>query len=96
MAPRQKTASEIWRLEYDRHFNSTSGGRLHRDHANLCIRVVQIMAGESSEIFYSCLARWVGGRDPMNKRMRKGCLNKVRCNVRRNVAKEVTFLIHLQ
>jgi hypothetical protein len=54
------------------------------------------MPCELSEIFCSYLAGRVGGRDPMNKRMRKGSLNEAWFNVRRNVAKGVLFLIHLQ
>jgi hypothetical protein len=57
--------------------------------------MVQIMTGKSSEIICSCLRR-VGGRDPMNQRIRKGGLNKAWCKVRRNVAKGVVFLIHLR
>ena len=95
MAPRQKTASEIWRLEHDRHFNSTGGARFHSDHTNMCIGVVQIVTGKSSKIFCSYLGGRVGGRDPMNERIRKGGLNKVWSNVRRNVAKGVMSLIHL-
>ncbi len=56
-------------------------------HTNLCIRVID----QSSEIFCSQL---VGGRDPVNDRMRKG-LNRVWCNMLGNVAKMVT-LIHLR
>ena len=89
--------SEIRCLEYDRHFNSTSGASFHSDHTNLCIGVVQIMTGESLEIICPCLRR-VGGRDPMNKRIRKGSLSKAWCKVRsrRNVAKGVVFLIRLR
>jgi hypothetical protein len=58
--------------------------------------MVQIMTDESSEIFCSCLGGRVGGRDSMNKWMKEGGLNKAWCNVRRNVAKGVMFLIHLQ
>jgi hypothetical protein len=60
----------------------------------MCLGVVQITTGESSEIFCPCL---VGGRDPVNKRMRKGSLNnlKARCIMLRNVAKWVTFYIDL-
>ena len=55
----KKTAPEnIVGLEYDHHFNPTSGPRFHADHANLCSRVVQITTGELSEIFCSSL---VGG-----------------------------------
>jgi hypothetical protein len=53
--------------------------------------MVQIMTDESSEIFCSCLRGRVGGRDTMNKWMRKGGLNKAWCDVRRNVAKGVMF-----
>ena len=95
-APRKMTASEIRSLEYDCHFNSTSGASFRSDHSDLCIGVVQIMTGKASEIFCSSLGDWVGGRDSMDKRMRKGCLNKAWCNVRRNVTKRVMFLIHLQ
>ena len=54
------------------------------------------MTGELSEIFCSCLAGRLGGKDPMNKWMRKGGLNKAWCNVWRNIAKGVMFLIHLK
>ena len=54
------------------------------------------MIGESPEIFCSCMEGPVGGRGPMNKRVRKGGLNKTWCIVLRNVAKGVVFLIHLQ
>jgi hypothetical protein len=37
----------------------------------------------------------VGVRNPVNKRVRKGSLNKVRGNTLRNVAKGVTFYIDL-
>ena len=89
-------ASEIRRLEYDRHLNSTSSASFHTDHTDLCIGMVQIMPGELSEIFCSCLGRPVGGRDPMDKRTRKCGLNKARCNVRMSVSKGVMFLVHLQ
>jgi hypothetical protein len=96
-APRRKIASEIGRLEYDRHFNSTSGASFHSDHTNLGIGMMQIMTGESSKIFYSCLAGRGRGRDPVNKRrMRKVGLDKARCNVRRNVGNGIMFLIYLQ
>ena len=88
--------SEIRCLEYDRHFNPTSGASFHSDHINLCIGMVQIVTGESSEIFYSCLGGQGGGRDPMDKRMRKGDLDKAWCIVRKNVAKGVMLLIDLQ
>jgi hypothetical protein len=58
--------------------------------------VVQITTGESSEIFCSC---WVGGGDlVMNKRLRKGGLNKVRCIILRSVAEaeRVAFWIDLR
>jgi hypothetical protein len=58
--------------------------------------MVQIMTSELSEVFCSYLGAWVGGRGPMNKRMRKGGLNEAWCNVRRNIVKGVIFLIHLQ
>jgi hypothetical protein len=58
--------------------------------------MVQIMTNESSKIVCSCLAGRVGGGDPMNKRVRKGGLNKAWCIMRRNVAKVVMFLIQLQ
>ena len=92
------TVSEIRRLEYDRHFNSASGASFHSDHTNLCIGMVQIMTSESSKIFYTCLGRrpGFGGRGPMNKRVRRGGLDKAWCVVRRNVAKGAVLLIHLQ
>lgn len=95
---RKKNTSEIRCLEYDRHFNSTSGTSFHSDHTNLCIGVVEIMTGESPEISYSCLGGRGGGRGPMSKlkRMRQGGLDKAWCKVRGNVAKGVImFLIHL-
>jgi hypothetical protein len=95
MGPGKKTASEIRRLEYDCHFNLASSASFHSDHSNLCIGMVQIMTGEPSEIVCSCLRR-VWGRDPMNKRIRKGGLNKAWCKVRRNLTKGVVFLIHLR
>lgn len=79
------------RLEYDHHFESTGRARFHADHTDLCIGVVQISNGESPEIFCSCL---VGGRDPVNKWMRKGRLNRARCIMLKNVT-EVTFYIDL-
>jgi hypothetical protein len=88
--------SEIRRLEYDRHFDSTSGASFHSDHTNLCIRMVQIMTSESPEIFCSCMEGPVGGRGPMNKRARNCGPNKTWCFVLRNVAKGVVFLIQLQ
>jgi hypothetical protein len=93
-APRQKSGSEnIMRLEYDHHFKSTGRARFHTDHTNLCLGVVQITTGESSEIFCSCL---VGSRDPVNKRMRKGSLNTARCIMLRNVVVWVTLYIDLR
>jgi hypothetical protein len=89
-------SENITRLEHDHHFKTTSGTRFHTDHAHLCIGVVQITTGESSEIFCSC---WIGGGDPvMNKRMRKGRLNKVRCIILRSVAEAegVAFWIYLR
>ena len=70
--------------ECDHYFISTRGARFHADHINLCIGVVKITTGESSEIFRSCL---VGNRDPP----RKGGLNWVLCIMLRNVAEGVTF-----
>jgi hypothetical protein len=90
-APGIKTASKVRRLEYDRHFNSTSGASFHSDHPNLCVGMVQIMTSKLSEIVCSC-SRRVGSRDPM----RKGGVNKIWCNIRRNVTKGVMFFIHLQ
>jgi hypothetical protein len=49
--------------------------------------------GQSSEVLGSML---VGGRDPVNKWIGKGGLRRARCNVLRKVAKNVTFLVHLQ
>jgi hypothetical protein len=82
-------ASEnIIRLQYDHHLDSTSRAYFYGDHTNLCVGVVQITIGESSEIFCSSL---VGGRDPVNKRMRKGSMNKARWIVLRDVSEGVTF-----
>jgi hypothetical protein len=80
-------SEDIMRLEYDHHFISTSSAGFHADHPNLCIRVVQIMTGESSEIFCSSL---VGRRDPLNKGTGEGGVNRVRCIILRNVAEGVT------
>jgi hypothetical protein len=74
--------------EDDHYFKSTHGARFHADHINLCVGVLQITTGELSQVFCSCLG---GGRDPVDKRMRKGGLNRVRCIMLRNVAKGVTF-----
>ena len=93
MTPRQNTASEIRRLEYDHHFNSTSSTGFHGGHTDLCIRVVQIMSGKSSETFCSCLGGRTGDRDLVNKWMRKGGLNRTWCNVTRDVANGVMYLI---
>ena len=77
------------RLEYNHHFEPTRGTRFHADHTYLCIGVMQITNGESSEIFCSS---WVGGRNPV----RKGGLNKTWCVMLRNVAEGDRFWIHLQ
>ena len=58
--------------------------------------MVQITAGEFSEIFRTRLGEWVGGGDPVNKRMKEGGLNMAWCNVRSNVTKGVMILIRLQ
>ncbi len=57
--------------------------------------MVETMTGKLSEIFCSCLTGWVEGRDPVNKWMGKGSLNRAWCNMLGNVAKGVTFLIDL-
>jgi hypothetical protein len=74
------------RLEYDHHFELASGARFHADHADPCIRVVQITTGKSSEILCTSL---VGSRDPVNKGVRKGVLNRARCIILRSVAKRI-------
>jgi hypothetical protein len=90
----QKTALEkIIRLKYNNHFNSTGGASFHTDHINLCIAVVQITNGKSSEIFCPSL---VGDRDPVNKWARKGTLNRALFIMPRNVTEGVTFYIHLR
>jgi hypothetical protein len=61
------------RLEYDHHFESTSSARSHADHFNLCIGVVQITTGDSSQVLCSCS---VWGGHPMNKRIRKDGLDR--------------------
>ena len=88
ISTRRKMALEnIIQPEYDDYSILTRGARFHADHTNLCIGVMQIMTGESSEIFCSCL---VGGRDPVG--VRKGGLNqRVWCIILRNVAEGVTF-----
>ena len=82
-------------LEHDHHFKPTSGTHFHADHTYLCIWVVQITTGDSSEIFSPC---WIGGRDLVNKRMRKCGLNNVWWIILRSVAEAegVAFWIHLQ
>jgi hypothetical protein len=90
----KKIASEdITRLQYDHHLNSATRAYFHGDHTDLCVGVVQITIGESSEIFCSSL---VGGRDPVNKWMRKGGMNKARWIVLRNVSEGITFQVHLR
>jgi hypothetical protein len=54
--------------------------------------MVQIAEGESSEIFCPSL---VGGRDPVNKWMRAGGLNRALSIMLRNIAERVTFWIDL-
>ena len=79
---------KIIRLEYDNYFNSTSGPYFHIDHTDLCIGVVQTTNGKSSKIVCSSL---VGGRDPVNKGIRKGSLNRALCIMLRNVTERVAF-----
>ena len=76
------------RLEYDHHFISTSSLRFHAHYTNRCIGVIQITNGEPTEMFCSSL---VGSRDPVNKRMRKGTINRALCNMLRNVVERVAF-----
>ena len=76
------------RLEYDHHFISTSSPRFHADYTNLRIGVIQITNGEPTEMFCSSL---VGSRDPVNKRMRKGIINRALCNMLTNVVERVAF-----
>ena len=76
------------RLEHDHHFISTSSSRFHADYTNLCIGVVQITNGESTEMFCSSL---IGSRDPVNKRMRKGAINGALCNMLGNVVERIAF-----
>jgi hypothetical protein len=85
-------SENIIRLEYNHHFKSTSGPRLHSDHIDLCIGVMQITIGKPSEVFCSSL---VGGGGPVNKLLRKGGLNRARRIILRNVAERVTFQIDL-
>jgi hypothetical protein len=73
------------RLECDHDFILTSGARFHTDPTNMCSGVVPITTGKSSEILWSWL---VGSR-------RKGSLRGVWYHMLGNIAKEVTFLIHL-
>ena len=86
---RKKASKKIMRLEHNHHFEPTSRTRFHADHTYLCIGVMQITNGESSEVFCSCL---VGGRGPG----RKCTPNKAWCVVLRNVVEGVTFWIHLE
>jgi hypothetical protein len=85
---RKKASEKIVRLEYNHHFEPTGGTRFHADHTYLCIGVMQITNGESSEVFCSCL---VWGRGPE----RKGAPNKAWCVMLRNVAEGDRFWIHL-
>ena len=78
------------RLECDHDYILTSGALFHTDHTNLCIRVIPITTGKSSEILWSRLVR---SRHTVNKWMRKGSLRRVWHPMLG--AKEVTFLIHL-
>lgn len=55
--------------------------------------MVEIPIGQSSEVLGS---RLVGGRDPVNQWVGKGGLRRARCNVLREVIKEIVFLVHLQ
>jgi hypothetical protein len=61
---RKQVSEKIMRLEYNHHFKPTSGTRFHADHTYLCIGVMHITNGESSEVFCSCQ---VGGRGPERK-----------------------------
>jgi hypothetical protein len=88
----ERASGNIRCLQYDHDLKATSGALFRGDHTNLCVRVVQITIGQSSEVVGS---RLVGGRDPVNKCMGKGGLRRARCNVLRKVAKEV-MLVHLQ
>ena len=80
------------RLECDHDFILTGCSRFHTDRTNLCIGVVPITTGESSEILWSGL---VGSRHTVNKPVGKGGLRGVWYYILGNVSKEVTFLVHL-
>ena len=54
--PERKTSQlgivpeEISHLKYNHHLVSTSGARLHADHSNLRIGMVQVAAGEPAQV----------------------------------------------
>jgi hypothetical protein len=61
-------------FDYDHRFISSGDALFRADETNLTLGVVYISIGESSEILFS---RLVGGRDSMDKRIRKGGLRRV-------------------
>jgi hypothetical protein len=70
-----------------------SSVRLHADHANLRVRMVQVTTGESSEILCHWLAR---NRDPVSKWIGKRSLSRAWCDMLRRVAKKGMFSILLR
>jgi hypothetical protein len=65
-------------LDYDHRFISSVDTLFRADYTNLTLGVVHISIGESSEIHFSAL---VGGGDPVNKRMSKGGLRRIWCDL---------------
>ncbi len=61
-------------FDYDHHFISSADALFHTDYMNLTLRVVHILIGKLSEIPHSML---VGGRDPVDKQIKKGSLRGV-------------------
>ena len=89
----ETSASEdIYHFEDDHYLTMASCTWLHGDEVNLRSGIVHVANGQTSEILYSWLAK---SGDPMNNRVRKGGLGKVRWDMLGNVFENVAFLILL-
>jgi len=80
MRKREKVSESrnIRSLDYDHRFISSVDALFRTDYTNLSLEVVHISIGESSEIHFSLL---VGDGDPVNRRMSKGSLRRVWCDL---------------
>jgi hypothetical protein len=87
-------SENIRRFENNHHFESTSAAfaRLHVNHINLRIRMVQETTSETSEIVFP---RSVDGGVLVKVWMREGNLNRARYNILRSIAKRDIFLVFL-